>query len=191
MKNKANKILSLLLAIAMLVTFCLPVMAADGVMKETGVFELNAYNAQGNLIWTEDIKNDIANEGQYMFLDVTLRNGTAPAGYYIRLYNTTPTKTSTLSGLTGEPSTNGYAAQAVARNSTGWPTLALDTGDYQGQTLTTTFNATGGSWGPVTYAVLATTSDNTGKLVSFAALSQSRTLASGESLQVTYKLKLQ
>ena len=35
----------------------------------------------------------------------------------------------------------------------------------------------------MTYCVLATTSDNTGKLISYVALSQSRTLADGESLQ--------
>ena len=73
----------------------------------------------------------------------------------------------------------------------GWPTLALDAGDYQATSKQLTFTASGGSIGPVTYAVIATTSDNTGQLLAYAALSQSRTLASGESLTVTYRLKQQ
>ncbi len=161
-------------------------------MREIGYMDFRCYDAEGNLKW-EDVNrpNNLADEGEYHFLDVTLRNGTAATQFYLRLYNDTPTETDTLALLTGEPSTNGYAACLVERSNTGWPTLALDSGDYQATSSTETFSASGGSWGPVTYCVLATTSDTSGKLISYVALSQSRTLQSGESLQVTYKLKLQ
>ena len=157
----------------------------------TGVFELRAFDANGNLLWEEDVINGLADEGEQHILDVYLRAATGPVQFYVRLYNDTPVETDTLALLTGEPSTNGYAAQLVERSATGWPTLAMDAGDYQATSSVETFSASGGSWGPVTYVVLATTSDNTGKLISFAALSQSRTLNAGESLQVTYKVKLQ
>ncbi len=161
-------------------------------IREIGSMDFRCYDKDGNLKWEElDRPNNLADEGEYMFLDVTLRGGTAPAGYFLRLFNDTPVETDTLGSLTGEPSGNGYTAQTVERNTTGWPTLALDTGDYQATSSTETFSATGAGWGPVTYCVLATTTDGTGKLVSYVALSQSRTLAAGESLQVTYKLKLQ
>lgn len=123
-------------------------------------------------------------------LDVFLRGGTAPSTFYLRLYNTTPTKTSTLSGISAyEPSTFAYAPQEIPKNNTGWPTLVLDSGDEMATSEEVTFVATGGSWGPVTYAVLATSSDNSGKLIAFAALSQSRTLTNGESLGSTIAVK--
>lgn len=159
--------------------------------EESGVFQLHAYNAQGKLIWSEEAHNALADEGEQAFLDIYLRGATPPAGFYIRLYNDTPVETDTLADLTGEPSGNGYAAITVERSNTGWPTLALDSGDYLATSKEVTFTAAGGSIGPVTYVALATTSDNTGKLISYAALSQSRTLATGESLKITYKIKQQ
>lgn len=162
-------------------------------IKEIGTLYFRHIAADGKtVLWQNTAAlNALADEGESAFLDCTLRATNCPTTYYLRLYNDTPTETDTLTALTGEPTTNGYAAQQITRDATGWPTLALDSGDYQATSATKTFSAAGGSWGPVTYAVLATTNDNTGKLIAYAALSTSRTLASGESLQVTYKLKLQ
>ena len=163
-------------------------------IREIGSMDFRCFDAQGNLKWEElNRPNSLADEGEYMFLDVALRAGSAPSNYYLRLYNATPTDTSNLTSIsTLEPgATYGYAAQTVERSTTGWPTLALDSGDYRATSSTETFTASGGSWGPVTYCVLATSTDSSGKLVSYVALSTSRTLAAGESLQVTYRLKLQ
>jgi hypothetical protein len=155
-------------------------------------FKFEHLDQEGRLIWSQEwTPNALADEGEANILDVYFRNQNAPTQFYLRLYNSTPTETSTLSSLTGEPSGNGYAAQLVERSTVGWPTLALDAGDYQLTSKEVTFSASGGSWGPVTYCVLATTSDNTGKLISFVALSTSRTLQAGESLKVTMKQKMQ
>jgi hypothetical protein len=160
--------------------------------KETGIFHWKHIAADGKTVLDEwDSYNALADEGESIFLDCTLRATSCPTTFYLRLFNDTPAETDTLADLTGEPSTNGYAACEITRDSSGWPTLALDSGDYQATSSTETFSASGGSWGPVTYAVLATTSDNIGKLVAYTALSTSRTLAAGESLQVTYRIKLQ
>lgn len=164
--------------------------AAD-VVKEIGGFHWKHIAADGSVIAEWDTSNALADEGEQLFLDCVLRATSCPTTFYLRLFNDTPTETDTLSALTGEPTTNGYAAQEITRNSSGWPTLALDSGDYQATSSTETFSASGGSWGPVTYAVLATSTDSSGKLIAYTALSTSRTLASGESLQVTYRLKLQ
>jgi hypothetical protein len=161
------------------------------VATETGYFEWKHFDRDGKLIWSDVTTNGLADEGEQAFLNCTLRATSCPTTFYLRLFNDTPAETDTLADLTGEPSTNGYAAVEITRDATGWPTLALDTGDYQATSKTATFSASGGSWGPVTYAVLATSSDSSGKLISYTALSTSRTLANGESLQVTYKLKLQ
>ncbi len=170
---------------------CSPPLREESGAREAGVFSLACYDASGHLKWAETAHNALADEGEQLFLDVVLRGATAPANTYLRLYNDTPAETDTLSTLTGEPSGSGYSAQALTSNATGWPALALDSGDYMAASATKTFTAAGGTIGPVTYLVLATTSDNTGKLVSYAPLSTSRTLNDGDSLQVTYRVKQQ
>lgn len=186
-------------SVALLVlALALPALAADtgGAIREIGVFELIARNAAGDVIWTEAAHNNLADEGEQTFLDVFLRGGTAPTQFYLGLSDSsTPcsiTDTATLTtASSGEPSTNGYARQLIERSATGWPTLALDSGDYMATSSTETFVASGGSWGPVYCVFLGTSSDNAGKHISYAPLSTGRTLAAGESLSVTYKVKLQ
>lgn len=166
-------------------------------IQEHGYFDLTCRDAAGNIKWQErDVPNALANEGEYIIEDVMFRGNTAPTQYYLRLYNTTPALTSTLSTLsTYEPSTaNGYnpANQGITRDSTGWPLVPqLVSSHYEITSKTVTITASGGSVGPVTYAALATSSDNTGKLMAYAALSTTRTLSSGDSLQMTYKIRLQ
>ena len=136
-------------------------------------------------------QNALADEGEQAMLDVFFRAGTAPTNFYVGLVNDTPVDTDTLSTITGEPSGNGYARQLIERNSTGWPTLALDSGDYRAVSSVETFTASGGSIGPVTYSFLTTVvSGTSGLLIAYNALSTSRTLANGESLDVTNRIKL-
>lgn len=159
--------------------------------REVGVFQLACYDSAGRLKWTETAHNALADEGEQWILDTFLRGATAPTTFYLRLWNDTPAETDTIATLTGEPSGYGYSAKEVERSNTGWPTLALDSGDYQATSKTVTWTASGGTIGPVTYITLTTSSDSSGKLISYAALSTTRTLASGDSLQATYKLKMQ
>lgn len=165
-------------------------------IQESGVFQLACYDQSGILKWTEEAHNALANEGEYLIQDVMFRGNTAPTGYYLRLYNTTPGLTSTLTTLAAsEPSTaNGYnpANQGITRDSTGWPLVPqLVSSHYEITSKTITITASGGTIGPVTYAALATSSDNTGKLMAYAALSATRTLQIGDSLAMTYKIRLQ
>lgn len=159
-----------------------------------GIFEFRCIGSDGTLKWAEARHNALIDEGEQQILDVYLRGAAAPAGFYLGLTSmATLGETTTLATLTNEPAGNGYARQAINRDATadGWPTLALDSGDYQATGKTVTFTASGAGFGPVDKAFMATTSDATGKLVSFTALSQSRTLAAGDTLQVTYRVKLQ
>lgn len=136
--------------------------------------------------------NALADEGEQDILAVYLRAGTAPTTFYLGLLNSTPTDTTTLATMTGEPSGNGYARQQITRDNTGWPTLALDTGDYRAVAATKTFTASGGTIGPVTYAFLCTNAatGTSGKFLVYNALSSSRTLNDGDSLDVTMRVKL-
>lgn len=154
-----------------------------------GLWSFEHLNKDGDPIWEDTILNNLANEGEFFVLDVPFRNGTSYATFYIRLFNDTPVDTDGLSDLINEASGNGYAAQSLSRDNTDFPVLALDSGDYQLESLEQTFSASGGSWGPVTYAVLATSSDNSGKLIAYVALATSRTLQDGDSLKVTFKIK--
>lgn len=167
------------------------------VIQEHGFFDLTASDSAGRVKWQElNVPNALANEGEYVIEDVMFRGNTPPTGYYLRLYNATPALTSTLTTLAAnEPATaNGYnpANQGITRDSTGWPLVPqLATSHYEITSKTITITASGGTIGPVTYAALATSSDNTGKLMAYAALSATRTLQIGDSLQMTYKIRLQ
>lgn len=170
--------------------------AEKSVIQEVGWMRMYQTDLAGNLVWSGLARNALANEGEQSVLDTYFRGATPPAGFYLRLYNTTPALGSTLSTLSAsEPATaNGYnpANQGLARNSTDWPSLSLVSSHYEVTSKTITVTASGGTIGPVTYAAIATSSDNTGKLVSYAALSATRTLNAGDSLQMTsYKVRLQ
>ena len=204
--KKLFPLLLVLILAAFTITGCKTISAQVGsadspqrvasLVQEHGYFDLTCRDAAGQIKWQEnDVPNALANEGEYVILDTMMRGNTAPTQYYLRLYNTTPVLTSTLSTLsTYEPSTaNGYnpANPGITRDSTGWPLVPqLVSNHYEITSKTVTITATG-TVGPVTYAALSTTSDNTGKLMAYAALSATRTLASGDSLQMTYKIRLQ
>jgi len=153
-----------------------------------GRFELVCRDKDGNVKWVEEGPNQFSDQGEQAILDVFLRGATPPAQFYLRLLNSTPVDTTTLSTMTGEPSGSGYAPMLVERSNVGWPTLALDVGDYMASSKTVTFTSTGTI--TATYAILATTSNNVGLLLAYKALSMTRTLANGESLDVTYRLKV-
>lgn len=135
--------------------------------------------------------NELVNQGEEHILDVYFRGATGPTQFYIGLCNDTLVDTDTLATLTGEPAGNGYARvnQLIERSATGFPTLALDSGDFRTVTSTETITSTG-TIGPVNTAFLATTSDNTGRLIAWASLSTARTLANTDSLDVSMAIKL-
>lgn len=113
-------------------------------IKAFGYYHVECRDSDGNLKWEEDAPNALMDEGEFLILDVALRNGTAPTNYFIGLLKTSlssmPAETTTLAGLpvsTHEPTNAnepGYdARRQVNRDATanGWPTLALASGDYQ------------------------------------------------------------
>jgi hypothetical protein len=153
--------------------------AADGTIKEQ---------------WTQ--RNALADVGEQRLLETYFRDATEPSAFYLSLSDATnPCSVAETDSLatanTGEPSTFGYARGLIERSGTGWPTSALDSGDWRVVSSTETFTASGGSWGPVNCAVLQTSTDNTGDHIAFVALSAARTLAAGESLDVSLAIKLQ
>jgi hypothetical protein len=157
-----------------------------GLIWASGIGDVDPADEADVLIEQPVALNAVADEGEQLILDVFFRDAAEPTNFTLRLTGTTPTETSTLGGLT-EVTGTGYAGITVARNTTDWPTLALVGGDYKVTMLTKTFTATG-TWTAATYMYLATTSNNTGKLVSYSALSASRTLVNGDTLAVDYSV---
>jgi hypothetical protein len=144
----------------------------------------------GEVIWQEEYKhNAIADEGAEAILEVFYRASTAyaPATFYVRLCDDTLVVSDTLSSVQNEPSGNGYAAQEVTRDTTGFPMKDVaSNGNQRLTSKTVTFTASGGSIGPVTTAYIATTSDNTGKLIGYLPLSMQRTVLNGDAMEYEF-----
>lgn len=114
----------------------------------------------------------------------------APQQFYVRLCNDTLLETETLSSVVGEPVGNGYLPQLLERSIVGYPTKEIITGDYRLTSKVLTFGAVGGAIGPVSTAYLATTIDNTGKLICYRALAMTRTILDGDFMTVQMRPRL-
>ena len=73
----------------------------------------------GEVIWEDVGRNSLVQQGEEAILETFFRNdgAFAPAQFYVRLCNYSPLITDTLASITGEPTTNGYAAQLLERSS--------------------------------------------------------------------------
>ena len=128
----------------------------------------------------------LANEGELQIIEDHLKNGTSR---YVRLgVGLEPPENAILGDIT-EVSGSGYAVVEVEGSAVGWPTVALDSGDYMATSKSLTFTATG-TWTEAAFAYLATTSDDTGRLLSAVDLAASKTLGSGDVMIVTFNLKV-
>lgn len=134
----------------------------------------------------------LVNEGEQFMLQVALsEQQTVPVTFYIGLSQTDETTLgegatlATISEVTG----SGYARKAVNSDAVDW-TTGLSGGDWRAISKEVTFSATG-AWTQAKSAFLATTLDNTGKLLATKDLSTPRTLANGDSLKVTMIVKAQ
>jgi len=149
------------------------------------------FNREGRLIWeNSEIPNIFHDEGEEFVCDVIFNETqSVPANYYYGLDNRGSLTEADVLPVTGEPSSNGYARQTIASDAVDW-TVSQDVGDYQAVSATQTFNASGGSWGPVANAFLTTANDSSGPLIASVALSASRTLQDGDSLQSDITIKI-
>lgn len=142
--------------------------------------------ALGDQLWTP---NALADEGEEIILDVFFRGASAPASLYIGLVAGSPAETTTLATMT-EVTGTGYARGALARNTTDWPTLALDSGDFQVVSTGEVFTA-GGTWTGATNSFLTGAASGTsGDFIAYAPLGATRTLINGDTLTVTTRVKL-
>jgi hypothetical protein len=157
------------------------------------VLELKHYSRDGKLLWEKDIvPNIIHAEGELYCLTAlfTTLVTSIPANYFAGLDNrAVPARSDTLANLSQEPSQFGYARQPLDSGS-GFNVSVNSSGVYQATSNVITFVSNGGTWGPVKNIFLTTSSGNTGKLISTAALDGQHFLSTGEQLTMRLALTL-
>lgn len=139
--------------------------------------------------------NALADEGESDILDTYFRALAKKTNLYGRLYNGSPTETSTLaSGVGTEVTGTGYAAVTWAIGNTDFPTFAKTGGggtDWKVTTTTKTFTAGAGGWTAANNLILASVASGTAGLhIAWSALSATRTLAASDTLDVSMAIEL-
>jgi hypothetical protein len=168
--------------------------------REIGVWTFTHRAKDGRVIERWQEHNTLSKLADQRMLENYYRGGAAAgASFYLGLVDsTTPCSIAkqdsfaTVVGY-GEPSGNGYARQAVAKDGTaaGWPTSAASTNDWHIVSKVVTFTSSG-TIGPVYCAFLSDASSGSATdWHAWVALSQARTLANGESLDVSMDITLQ
>jgi hypothetical protein len=169
-----------------------------------GKFQIDCYDQDGNLKWSDSFSNNIYNEGVYLLFDVVFRNGTPPSAWYVGLMKNTltqyPARESTLASLNvagpfelSSGSNPGYLRKEVTRDSIGWPNLQLVEGVYEIETKKVSIDASD-NWSDSARWLFLTTNgavgDTTGKLIALAEVPQVKQLNNGERWDIIYKAQL-
>jgi hypothetical protein len=128
--------------------------------------------------------NDVVAQGLEYILETSFTEAqSVPANFYVGLCEDEVLETDGLADLT-ELSGGGYSRQTVASDNTDFTEASTGTNDRKITTKTVTFTATG-TWNGALYAFIATTIDDSGKLVCGVALSVERFLTDGDTLQIS------
>lgn len=152
--------------------------------------------SNGKIVYQEDnIKNILHVGGEQQILNALFVGGPStntyiPTNYFLGLDNrSTLSATDTLSSLVSEPSSGGYVRQGVS-STTGFTVQTSGT-IVKATTGIITFSCTTTSWGPVKNLFLTNVASGTaGVLCSSVALSNTVTLAPGDSVTLKFSLSL-
>ncbi len=134
-------------------------------------------------------------DGETALLQMLLQGNNAivaaGANFYLGLCNQTPVKSNVMGDISTEPLVaNGYARQAISRDTTGFPTIEQINNETRAVSLTLTFAASGGNFSTsFTRAFLCTDASGlTGTLLAFSgAYASPILLADGQSQQVKFE----
>lgn len=165
------------------------VAAAAGVAhgaKITHRYEVECYDAYGNLKWRDGFDNLVTTEGKNWYLDATLKTGSASPAWYV--------------GLVAGPSETNYAAGDTMGSHSGWsedtnysngtrPAFtpgSVSAGSVDNSASKAVFNING----TATISGAFLTDNNTkggtsGKLLGVGAFAADRSVLSGDTLNVT------
>lgn len=144
------------------------------------------------------LTNQIVREGGQAYLKMLFQADNSliagGANFYVGAADQTPDDADTLLDISTEPTaTNGYARQALARNSVDFPTVDTVNGVPRVESKIVTFTAAGGAFSaPISRLFLTSAASGTvGTLFSFTGpLNAAITLLDGNSLPSRYVLYL-
>ena len=116
----------------------------------------------------------LSDHAEKLLLDWLMTSGSAtrPTAWYVALYTAAPSDSGGGTELTG----NGYSRQAVAFDA------ATSPGGTTSNSGDVTFTASGGDWGTVTHIGIHD-ADSGGNLLWHGAMTTSKTIADGDTLQ--------
>jgi len=123
-------------------------------------------------------------EGEALILDIFLGSVPVPGNLYLGLYKvpvTEPAEDLGLSGLT-EPTGAGYERKALVKGT--W-VRDVDVSIYPTQTLL----ATGGNWGDIYGYFIATSLNNSGKLVAICHFTSPLNVLDGKGIKIVPKIR--
>ena len=115
-------------------------------------YEIFEKTPGGLLIPVEIVPNTIPDEGQEHLLKMAFQD-VAQTALYMLLHTASLTEVSTMTSITGEPSTNGYARATITRDATDWTIAKNISADHTG-------TATAGAAGSITLAAGASAVDD-------------------------------
>ena len=156
----------------------------------------------GKVIWEmESCFNILHDEGEQAILSAYFATamtgyGAPPANLYLGLdARASLAEADTLASLSGEPAVGGYARKALSTAGTGVAGqdfyINQPAAYYRADSKTVTWTASGADYPAVTKIFLCTVLSGTaGKLISSLALSGSRTVLDGDSLQASMQIGL-
>ena len=157
--------------------------------------EIRHLDKEGEIIWSaRELLNTFHNDGEEFMLKALFSGELdIPDDYYFGLDKRTTIRIGdNLVSLLDEPENefNGYARQPIAAS--GQFVVDTTSDHYYARGPILHFSASGGSWGPVRNLFLSTTrqSDYGGYLLASVPLSQTITVADGESISVRMGLSL-
>jgi len=134
---------------------------------------------------------EVHTEGLQFLLEVVFsEEQSVPANFYFGLAEDTElAENAALADIT-ELSGNGYSRQAVASSTAGFTSASTGTNDRKVTTLTALFTASGGAWNTAYTVFLATTSDDSGKLIASAPINSGSgyTIGDGENYEVAMEI---
>lgn len=146
----------------------------------------------GKVIWSEkQLYNLFHTEGeQFILLSCFSNDGTVlPTSYYLGLDNrASPNIDDTIDDIEDEPSSNGYVRQALGIDG-GWRVEQVN-GIYRAIGNIITFQASGGSWGPVNNLFLTDKIDDSGYLISTVALNSELTMEDTDTINMRMSVSL-
>ncbi len=142
------------------------------------------------VLFEGSFRNALVDQGEQLILQAFFQAENVPTNFFVGLAYGSMSEASTLDTIPNEPSGNGYARITLTRDTTGFPEMEQDEGDWVVYSAEKYFEASGGSIGPVNVAFIgADLPDTTQRLVSYLSLPIETTLASGETLTFTLKIK--